>query len=130
MTSATVTLTDHILKCFDKKKYTIGVFLDFSKAFDCINHEILLRKLSHYGIRGTALKLLESYLSDRHQYVQYNNSKSQFKPLKHSVPQGSILSPLLFDIYINDIVTSVHHQRHFFLQMIVVFMIRALICYS
>ena len=111
------------MQCFDKKEYTIGVFLDFSKAFNCVNHKIILRKLSHYGICGTALKLLESYLSDRHQYVQNNNSQSQFKP--HSVPQVSILGPLHFDIYINDIVASFHYR-----QMMVVFMLPALTCYS
>ena len=96
-----------------KKEHIIEVFLDFSKAVDCVNHKILFRKLNHYGIRGTALNLLESYSSDRHQNVQYNNSQSQSKPLKHSVPKGSTLGPLIFDIYIDDIVVSVQFLHAF-----------------
>ena len=68
-----------------------------------LNHSILLHKLNHYGIRGNALHLIESYLADREQCVQLNDATSEFEKIKHGVPQGSILGPLLFLLYINDI---------------------------
>ncbi len=84
----------------------IGVFLNLSKAFDTININILLDKLTHYGVRGLPLKWFTSYLSQRQQYVNINNNKSQLKYIKYGVPQGSILGPLLFIIYTNDFVNS------------------------
>ena len=80
----------------------ITIFLDLSKAFDTLNHSILLDKLKHYCIKDCALNLLNSYLSDRQQFVQINNIKSSLLPVKTGVPQGSILGPLLFIIYLND----------------------------
>ena len=84
----------------------MGIFLDLSKAFDSVNHDILIHKLEHIGIRSTALKLINSYLCNRKQYVRYNNQDSESKILTHSVPQGSIQGSLLFKIYINDINNS------------------------
>ena len=110
-TSATLCLTDYTLNALDNNKFTIGIFLDLSKAFDSVNHDILLHKLEHFGIRNTALKLISSYLSNRKQYVRFNNSDSDFKTLTHSIPQGSILGPLLFNIYINDINNSVNKLK-------------------
>ena len=95
---------DKISAAIDKREFAVGVFIDLSKAFDTLNHAILLKKLEHYGVRGIALKLLKNYLSNRFQYVFLNDTSSRLKLISCGVPQGSILGPLLFLIYINDIV--------------------------
>ena len=91
---------DKITSAMDKKEHVIGLFLDFAKAFDTVNHNILLRKLDHYGIRGIALQWFQSYLYGRQQTVKFNGINSVLKNITCGVPQGSILGPLLFLIYI------------------------------
>ena len=87
----------------DKNEIPLAIFLDLSKAFDTIDHKILLHKFSHYGIKDRSLKLLESYLENRKQYLTLNDTNSCLLPITTGVPQGSILGPLFFIIYINDL---------------------------
>ena len=100
---ALMLLIDKLTNAIEKGEYGIGVFLDFSKAFDTVDHTILLSKLYHYGIRGSYLYWFSSYLSNRKQYVSYNNVSSNIKTISCGVPQGSILGPVLFLLCINDI---------------------------
>ena len=104
-------LYDKISSSIDKQESSVGLFIDLSKAFNTVDHQILLNKLYHYGIRSIAFNWFSSYLSNRQQYVQYNGVNSSRHCIKCGVPQGSILGPLLFLVYINDYVKCVEDFR-------------------
>ena len=89
-----------------KIKTPTAIYLDLSKAFDTLNFNILLNKLQYYGINGISLSLIRNYLTNRFQYVQFENSESDLLEIKTGIPQGSILGPLFFSIMINDLVNS------------------------
>ena len=100
---AAMELTDKVLKDIDEKNISLAIFMDLSKAFDTLDHNILIKKLAHFGINGTPLEWFTSYLTGRSQYVELDGVSSNVLSLSTGVPQGSILGPLVFLIYMNDI---------------------------
>ena len=103
---AIIQLVDKITNAIKRNGTTTGIFLDLLIAFDTIDHNILLYKLEHYGFRGIVLEWFRNYLSNRKQYVSYNSCDSELKYIVCGVPQGSILGPLLFILYVNDITNT------------------------
>ena len=108
-----IALTEEIRKNLDKGNFSCGIFIDLQKAFDSVDHDILLKKLHHYGVRGLCNDWIRSYLVGRRQFVSVSGVKSTSKVINYGVPQGSVLGPLLFLIYVNDIQNSLIYSKSF-----------------
>jgi len=100
-------LINDILTALSNKQIVGGIFFDMEKAFDCVDHNILVAKMDYYGIRGTMFNLIKSYLEDRFQRVKFNNAFSTWDKINIGVPQGSVLGPLLLLVYVNDLPSAI-----------------------
>ena len=104
-------LTEMIRKALDEDKFACGVFIDLQKAFDTVDHGILLSKLNHYGVRGASYQWFKSYLTGRKQYTTISHLKSDLRSINYGVPQGSVLGPILLLLYINDLNQAIVHSK-------------------
>ena len=111
---AIIKLLSHVTKAYHQKYYSACFFLDLRKAFDTIDHKLLLQKLEHYGFRGKCYKYLKSYYQNRRQYVHINGHNSGTRTVKIGVPQGSNLGPLCFSLFINDMPLAVEEDTVLF----------------
>lgn len=102
-TSALTKFVNDTLNCFESGQYSVSLFCDLSKAFDCVQHDILIAKLKHYKLDVRFITLIKSYLENRRQVVYVDGTPSEIKTISHGVPQGSVLGPILFLIYANDL---------------------------
>ena len=109
-----ISITSDIYKNFEKHAETRAVFLDISKAFDKVWHDVLIYKLKSNGISGNLLNFFENYIFNRHQRVTLNGTESSWRSISAGVPQGSVLGPLLFLVYINDLTENIKSQMRLF----------------
>ena len=110
---AIITLIENVQSALDNKKFAYGIFIDLKKAFDTVDHNILLSKLNYYGMRGIANDWFKSYLINRSQFVSINGFNSDNQNIEYGVPQGSVLGSLLFSIFVKDLNFTIRNSSTF-----------------